>query len=298
MGSNDKPALVLEGGGYRGIFTAGVLDVLLESGIYTSSFKSAWGVSAGALNAVSYRSRQIGRAMRIMLTFRDDPRMMSLLSLVRTGNLAGTDFMYDEVQNHIDPCDLEVFDNDLTPMYFVASDVLFGAPAYLAVEGERLDATKARASGVRLPGVSTMVEIDGHRYLDGGTTDSIPFAVAMGLDGAPEVSGAEPADRALVVLTQDRTYIKDGATERAILRTHRYDAYPYYEQALATRADRYNAQREELAGLEAEGRALVLRPPEPVKIHTSEHNGEPLLRLYLQGRQEAASHLDEIRAFL
>ena len=297
MGSNDKPALVLEGGGYRGIFTAGVLDVLLESGIYTSSFKSAWGVSAGALNAVSYRSRQIGRTMRIMLTFRDDPRMMSLLSLVRTGNLAGTDFMYDEVQNHIDPCDLEVFDNDLTPMYFVASDVLFGAPAYLAVEGERLDATKARASA-SLPGVSTMVEIDGRRYLDGGTTDSIACAVAMGLARAPEGSGAEPADRALVVLTQDRTYIKDGATERAILRTHRYDAYPYYEQALATRADRYNAQREELAGLEAEGRALVLRPPEPVKIHTSEHNGEPLLRLYLQGRQEAASHLDEIRAFL
>ena len=182
-------------------------------------------------------------------------------------------------------------------MYFVASDVLFGTPAYLPVEGERLDATKARASA-SLPGVSTMVEIDGHRYLDGGTTDSIPFAVAMGLDDAPEVPGAEPADRALVVLTQDRTYIKDGATERAILRTHRYDAYPYYEQALATRADRYNAQREELAGLEAEGRALVLRPPEPVKIRTSEHNGEPLLRLYLQGRQEAMSHLDEIRAFL
>lgn len=297
MGSSDKPALVLEGGGYRGIFTAGVLDVLLENGIYTSSFKSVWGVSAGALNAVSYRSRQIGRTMRIMLTFRDDPRMMSLLSLVRTGNLAGTDFMYDEVQNHIDPCDLDVFDKDLTPMYFVASDVLFGAPAYLHVEGEKLDATKARASA-SWPGVSTMVEIDGHRYLDGGTTDSIPFAVAMGLDGAPEVPGAEPADRALVVLTQDRTYIKDGATERAILRTHRYDAYPYYEQALATRADRYNAQREELAGLEAEGRALVLRPPEPVKIRTSEHNGEPLLRLYLQGRQEAMSHLNEIRAFL
>jgi predicted patatin/cPLA2 family phospholipase len=297
MGSSDKPALVLEGGGYRGIFTAGVLDVLLENGIYTGSFKSVWGVSAGALNAVSYRSRQIGRTMRIMLTFRDDPRMMSLLSLVRTGNLAGTDFMYDEVQNHIDPCDLDVFDKDLTPMYFVASDVLFGAPAYLHVEGEKLDATKARASA-SLPGVSTMVEIDGHRYLDGGTTDSIPFAVAMGLDGAPEVPGAEPADRALVVLTQDRTYIKDGATERAILRTHRYDAYPYYEQALATRADRYNAQREELAGLETEGRALVLRPPEPVKIRTSEHNGEPLLRLYLQGRQEAMSHLSEIRAFL
>ena len=94
--------------------------------------------------------------MRIMLAFRDDPRMMSLLSLVRTGNLAGTDFMYDEVQNHIDPCDLDIFDKDLTPMFFVASDVLFGAPAYLHVEGEKLDATKARASA-SLPGVSTMV---------------------------------------------------------------------------------------------------------------------------------------------
>ena len=99
------PALVLEGGGFRGLFTAGVLDVLQERGLY--GFSSVWGVSAGAINASNFRSRQIGRTMRDMLAFRDDKRFMSLWSLATTGNMAGVDFMYDEVQNHIDPCDVD-----------------------------------------------------------------------------------------------------------------------------------------------------------------------------------------------
>lgn len=289
------PALVLEGGGFRGLFTAGVLDVLQERGLY--DFSSVWGVSAGAINASNFRSRQIGRTMRDMLAFRDDKRFMSLWSLATTGNMAGADFMYDEVQNHIDPCDVETFNASDLPMYAVVSDVTFGTPDYLPVRRFPDDIDRVRASA-SLPMVSRIVEIDGKRYLDGGTTDSIPFETAMGLPGAREIEGHVPAERALVVLTQDRGFVRGAGSEAIALKSHLYDAYPYYLEALATRGERYNAQRELLWGLEAEGRCLVIAPEEPVTIGGSERSGEPLLRLYVAGRRQAEARLAEIDAFL
>ena len=149
-------ALVLEGGSYRGIFTAGILDVLREKGV--TNFESVWGVSAGAINAVSFRSKQMGRAMRIMLAFRDDPRFLSLRSLITTGDIAGADFMFDEIQNHLDPCDNEAFNQNPMQMYAVASDVTFGTPAYLHVKKFPEDVTMVRASA-SLPTVTRMAEL-------------------------------------------------------------------------------------------------------------------------------------------
>lgn len=289
------PALVLEGGGFRGLFTAGVLDVLQERGLY--DFSSVWGVSAGAINASNFRSRQIGRTMRDMLAFRDDKRFMSLWSLATTGNMAGADFMYDEVQNHIDPCDVDTFNASDLPMYAVVSDVTFGTPDYLSVRRFPDDIDRVRASA-SLPMVSRIVEIDGKRYLDGGTTDSIPFETAMGLPGAREIEGHVPAERALVVLTQDRGFVRGAGSEAIALKSHLYDAYPYYLEALATRGERYNAQRELLWKLEAEGRCLVIAPEEPVTVGNSERSGEPLLKLYVAGRRQAEARLAEIDAFL
>ena len=107
------PALVLDALSQSGMFTAGVLDVLQERGVY--GFSSIWGVSAGAVNAANFRSRQIGRTMRDILAFRDDRRFMSLWSFATTGDMAGADFMYDEVQNHLDPCDVGTFNASETP---------------------------------------------------------------------------------------------------------------------------------------------------------------------------------------
>lgn len=291
------PALVLEGGGFRGMFTAGVLDVLQEHGIY--GFSGIWGVSAGAINAANFRSRQIGRTMRDILAFRDDRRFMSLWSFVKTGDVAGADFMYDEVQYRLDPCDEKTFNESETPFWAVVSDVTFGTAAYLPVKRfpENLVCVQASAS---LPLVSRIVEIDGHRYLDGGTTDSIPYAAALGLPGAPEVAGRPDAARALVVLTRDRTYEREqaGSSEQLALRSHRYDAYPYYLEALSTRAERYNAQRERLWELEREGTCLVIAPEEPVKVGSSTRDGETLLGLYVAGRRQAHERLDEIRNFV
>lgn len=291
----DVPALVLEGGGYRGVFTAGVLDVLMERGL--AGFSSVWGVSAGALNATSLKSRQLGRTIRIILAFRDDRRFMSLWSLLSTGDIAGGEFVYDTVQRELDPIDADAFAANPMPMYAVASDVTFGTPAYLRVDAFPEDAAKVRASA-SLPALSHEVVIDGHRYLDGGQTDSIPYAQAMCIDGAEPLPGQVPARRSVVVLTQDRGYEKGPNSEVLPLRSHRYDEYPYYMEALRTRPERYNAQRERLWELEATGDCLVIAPEEPVRVHVAEHAGEPLLELYLQGRRQAEARLAEIDAFM
>ena len=290
-----KTALILEGGGYRGIYPGGVLDVLLENGI--DRFSSVWGVSAGAMNGGNYIARQHGRTMRVMLAFRDDPRLMSLYSLVRNGNITNPDFMYDEIQNCLDPFDNETFNASPLPLYVVATDVVFGGPAYLRVAHMPEDLPKVQASA-SLPGISQIVEVDGVRLLDGGTADSVPFAVALGLDDAKMPAGYEPADQAVVVLTQDRAYRKPLDCEKLAIRTHRYDKYPYFLDALKTRGQRYNDQREQLFELEKQGKLLVIAPERPVTVGVAEKEGAPLLDLYFQGRNQTLARLDEIRAFI
>lgn len=277
--------LVLEGGGMRGMFTAGVVDVLMEHGVY--GFDSVWGVSAGAINAASFLSRQQGRYMRESLAFRDDRRFMSIWSFATTGNLAGAEFMYHQIQDEIDPFDYETFAARRSRYMVVASNVVFGTPEYLEVRSLPEDIDRVRSSA-SLPVVSQIVEVDGMRLLDGGTTDSVPIEKAM----------AEGAEKAVVVLTQHREYVKKGSYELQIIADRRYADFPYYTEALKTRAERYNEQREHIWQLEQEGKVVVICPSEPVTVgSTSGGDGEGLLRLYLDGRRQAEAALEAIRAF-
>ena len=118
-----KVALVLEGGSFRGQFTAGVLDVLMEAGV---EIPAVYGVSAGALNGVNYKSHQIGRANRINLAFCNDNRFMGAASFASTGSIVGYDFIFNDVQDRLDPFDNETFDASPIEMYAVATDMLFG----------------------------------------------------------------------------------------------------------------------------------------------------------------------------
>lgn len=287
-------ALVLEGGGFRGIFTAGVLDVMLEKGIV--GYDSVWGVSAGAIAATNFKSRQMGRSMRIIMAFRDDKRFMSFWSLATTGDITGAHFMYEEIQNSLDPFDYDTFNSNPLRMYAVATDTIFGTAAYLPCQTFPEDTVKVRASA-SLPLVSNRVQVGTHLYLDGGTADSIPFAVALGLDGAPRVAGHDPADRAVVVLTRERGFVKTDKTEQMYLRSHRYDGYEYYIESLATRAERYNDSRQQLFELESQGRVLIIEPPKPVEVGNTGAEGGKLLDLYLQGRTAAKEKLAQLHEF-
>ena len=135
-----KVALVLEGGSFRGQFTAGVLDVLMEAGV---EIPAVYGVSAGALNGVNYKSHQIGRAN---LAFCNDSRFMGAASFASTGSIVGYDFIFNDVQDRLDPFDNETFDASPIEMYAVATDMLFGTAAYLPVKSAVLDLDAVRAS--------------------------------------------------------------------------------------------------------------------------------------------------------
>lgn len=279
-----KVAIVLEGGSFRGQFTAGVLDVLMENGVEAAA---CYGTSAGALNGINYKSRQIGRVNRVNLAFCNDPRYMGAQSLLTTGSMVGYDFMLNDVQDRLDPFDNEAYLDNPMEMYACVTDVMFGTAAYLPVRNATLDIDSVRAS-TSLPLVTQPVAIDGHLYLDGGTADSVPVEHAL------EDAGF---DRAIVVLTQDRDYVKGpyglmGAAQAA------YAAYPYLLDGMETRHERYNEQREHIWEYEREGRALVLAPPRPVEVAHVEHDTAKLLDLYIQGRQEAQARLGEIKAFV
>lgn len=279
-----KVAIVLEGGSFRGQFTAGALDVLMENGVEVAA---CYGTSAGALIGMNYKSRQIGRANRVNLAFCNDPRYMGAQSLITTGSMVGYDFMLNDVQDRLDPFDNDAYAANPMELYACATDVVFGTAAYLSVASSTLDLDAVRAS-TSLPMVTQPVEIDGHLYLDGGTADSVPVEHAL------EDAGF---DRAIVVLTRDRAYRKGpyglmGAVRRA------YASYPYLLDAMENRHDRYNEQREHIWEYESEGRALVLAPQRPVEVGHVEHDAAKLLDLYIQGRQEAARLLSEIKSFV
>lgn len=279
-----KTAIVLEGGSFRGQFTAGVLDVLLEHGINADA---CFGVSAGTLNGLSFKSRQIGRPNRINLAFCNDERYMGARSFARSGSFIGYDFMLNDVQDRLDPFDNETYLANPMPLIAVATDIVFGTAAYLEVKNAVLDIDAVRAS-TSLPLMAPPVEIDGHLYLDGGVADSVPVEHVLEDEGY---------DRAIVVLTQHRAYRKEPYELMAPARA-RYGEYPYLLDALETRHERYNEQREHIWAYERAGRALVLAPRRPVEVGHVEHDPAKLLDLYIQGRQECHRRLGEIEEFL
>jgi predicted patatin/cPLA2 family phospholipase len=283
--ADGRVALVLEGGGLRGMYTAGVLDLFLERGL--TGFDVAYGVSAGAINAADFKARQAGRMMRDTLAFRDDRRFMSLWALATTGSIAGNDFLYDEVQNRLDPFDYDAYADNPMRLVAVASDVVFGTPAYLEVSDMPADIDMVRASA-SLPVVSETVLLVGHRYLDGGTTDSVPV----------EKARADGYDRMVVVLTRDRGYVKDGPYELMALAQRRYAEYPYYLEALRSRASRYMEQRAHIWQMEDEGVATVIAPTRPVSISSTGATGGELLDLYLEGRSDAMAAAEGIADLL
>ena len=208
----EKTGLVLEGGGMRGIFTAGVLDVMMEQGI---KLDGAMGVSAGAVFGCNYKSGQIGRSLRYNTRFCADPRYWSLESLVRTGDLFGVKFCYDDIPNRLDPFDAAAYRANPMPFYAVCTNVETGKAIHKRLDqGEGKDMEYFRASA-SMPVVSRIVEVDGYKLLDGGIVDSIPL-LSMERRGYP---------KNVVILTQPIDYVKKQRPEFKIV----IHAYPDFK---------------------------------------------------------------------
>ena len=276
--------LVLEGGGMRGLYTAGVLDVFMEHGI---EFDHAVGVSAGAAFGVNIKSRQIGRAIRYNKRFCADPRYAGLKTLVRTGDLYSIDFAYRTVPLELDPFDTDELQRN--PMRFTAvcTDIETGEPIYHDIErGDEEDLDWIRASA-SVPMLARPVELGGRKLLDGGIADSIPAAWMM----------AHGYDRNVIVLTQPAGFVKEPNGLMPLLRLT-LRRYPKLVELLANRHERYDAQLEEVARLERDGKAFVIRPSESVKAPIAVKDPEILERIYQVGRRDGEARVADVERYL
>ena len=277
------PALILEGGAMRGMFTCGILDVFLEHEI---TFAAAAGISAGAVFGCNFKSRQAGRAVRYNKKYCGDPRYCSFRSLFTTGDLYGADFCYRELPDILDPFDRETFKANPMHFYAGATDVSTGRCEYhLCEDGGEEDMRWFRASA-SMPLVSRPVSIGDREYLDGGIADAVPYRYMESLGYTHNV----------IILTQPKGYRKKKTSMLLVKPFLR--KYPKLLEALENRPDMYNRQMEELDRMETGREALVLRPPEPLRIGHRETKPAELERVYQVGRREAESRLEEIKSWL
>ena len=276
--------LVLEGGAMRGMFTCGVLDVFMEQGI---TFDGAIGVSAGATFGCNLKSKQIGRAIRYNLRFAKDPRYCSFRSLIKTGNLYNADFCYRQMPDELDVFDRKTFRENPLEFYLVVTDIESGEPVYFKMkDGEFAELEWMRASA-SMPLVSKPVCIDGHKYLDGGITDSIPLKYFEKIG----------YDKNVVILTQPRDYRKTKSRIQFLMKPL-FAKYPELYKAMKNRPEAYNAQTAYVFEQEKQGKAFVICPEESLGISRTEHNVDELKRVYEMGRRTAESKLEAIKAFL
>ena len=273
-----KTGLVLEGGGMRGIYTAGVLDVFMERGI---RFDGVIGVSAGAIHGCSYLSGQKGRGIRYYKKYCNDPRFMSFRSLIKTGNIVGVDFCYHELPDVLDPYDHEAFLGCDTEFYATCSNLETGKAEYLRVTDMREQIDIVRASAT-LPYVSKVVEIQGKKYLDGGCTDSVPVDAFINMG----------FERNVLILTRPATHVRQN--EHGLMAKIRYRKYPEFVKALLSHHHRYNATKKRIAEIEADGKIFVISPAEELEIGRLEVDPEKIQAVYDIGRADGEAAIEDL----
>ncbi len=279
-----KKGLILEGGAMRGMFTAGVTDVMMENNLV---YDGLIGVSAGACFGCNYKSRQAGRAVRYNIRYCRDPRYSGFRVLLRTGDIYGADFCYREIPEKLDIFDWKAFEENPMEFYVVCTDVNTGEAVYHKMEhfkGSEIEWMRASAS---MPGVSRVVRVDGRSLLDGGIADSIPLRFFENLG----------YDRNVVVLTQPLDYVKKPNRMLPLMRPS-LKRYPMLYRAMKHRHEMYNDTTAYIRRRELEGAAYVIRPKAPLEVGHIEHDPQKLRAAYETGRRVGEEHLESLKHFL
>ncbi|MBR4306009.1 MAG: patatin family protein [Ruminiclostridium sp.] len=279
-----KKGLIMEGGAMRGLFTAGVIDVLMENNI---EFDGAVGVSAGAAFGCNYKSRQIGRVIRYNTKYSKDKRFCSMRSLIRTGDMYGNDFCYRQLPFELDIFDVETYESNPMEFFVVCTDVETGKPVYnncVKADNDCMQWIRASAS---MPLVSQVVEVGGYKLLDGGISDSIPLKFF-------EKKGYE---KNIVILTQPNGYVK-GKNKLIGLMKLAFRKYPAVIETMKNRHTAYNETTDYIKQKEDKGEILVIRPKGDLGIKRTEKEPEELRKVYEKGRAVAEKMLPQIKEYL
>lgn len=279
-----KTGLVLEGGAMRGLFTAGVIDVMMEHGI---EFDGLVGVSAGSSFGCNYKSRQPGRVLRYNLKYGHDPRYMGLRSLLTSGNLIGAEFAYHTLPLELDLFDVATFESNPMEFHIVCTDVETGVPVYYIMNQVNYESLEWLRASASMPVVTRPVKVDtGQRLLDGGISDSIPLRYFQKCGYY----------RNIVVLTQPRDYRKKAAPGWLFKLLMPYA--PAIACAMGRRHVMYNDQLDYLDGQQRLGNTLVIAPDVPLPIGRVEMNERKMRLVYQTGRDACVARLDDIKMFL
>lgn len=280
MSSSCNMALVLEGGGLRGVFTCGVLDCFMDNGI---RFPFTVGVSAGACNGLSYMSGQRGRARSSNIDLMDKYHYVGFRYLLTQGCIMDFKLLFEDFPEKIIPYDYDAYFSNPDRFVMVTTNCLTGKAEYFEERQSSarvMDIVRASSS---LPFVSPITYVDGVPMLDGGIMDSIPVQYAMDMG----------YDKLVVVLTRNRGYRKKNGSMP--LAKAMYRKYPLLQKALSQRNAVYNRTMELVERLEDEGRIMVIRPLKPVQVGRMEKDTAKLAALYDEGYDVASRLIGALR---
>lgn len=280
-----KVGLVLEGGGLRGLYTAGVIDTFLKNKI---KIDCIIGASAGALFGANYYSNQIGRVLTYNKKYAKDPRYMSLLSLVLTGNYINKHFAFYKMCKKLVPFDNETYKKNCKNFFAVVTNVKTGEAEYMAIDDVMEQMEILRATGA-IPLMSRMIKIGNNKYLDGGIADSIPLKAMEKLD----------YDKIIVVETQPFNFIKEPISkkEEKLIR-FKYRNYPELIKTILNRHEEYNKQKAYVKEKENKGEIFVIRPSISVKTSIRNKNPERYQEVYDLGVSDTKELLKDLKAYL
>lgn len=266
-----KTGLVLEGGALRTIFSVGVCDAFLDEGLPLPDYLV--GVSAGIAYGVSYLSRQSRRNLKLITSFVNDHRYMSLRNWADPKNRSyfGLKFGYETVPNLLVPFDYETFEAYPGTVEAVVTNLATGKADYLSVPRRDMHNTLLQAT-CAIPLMFPVYHIDGQPYLDGGCADAIPWKHAL----------EEGYDRLVVVLTRERDYHKDADHTMPVLEKV-FHSYPNFLETMRSRTESYNQSREALFDLEAQGKVIVIAPTDTLGCSRTERDKEKLRALWQEG---------------
>ena len=273
------PSLILEGGTLRPIFSAGVMDALLDNNI---TFPYCIGVSAGITNGVSYISKQKGRNLEVVTKYRNDNRYLSYRNFLRCKSIFGLDFVFDEIPNKLIPFDMDTYKKYPGKVLVGVTNAKTGKTEYL--DGKNLDdkATMLRAT-CALPIFFPVIKLNGNEYYDGGICDPIPIKKAI-KDGN---------DKHLIILTQPKGYKKELSKKNVLVAKLLNNKYPNLKDALLNRHDSYNETVRFCEELEKQGKALILRPE--FSLESFEKDVDKLKANYNHGYDLATKRINDIK---
>lgn len=275
------PSLILEGGTFRPIFSAGVMDALLDNNIM---FPYCIGVSAGITNGVSYISKQKKRNLDILLTYRNDKRYLGLRNFLKCKSLFGLDFVYGEIPNKLSPFDMETYQKYEGKILVGVTNALTGKTEYF--DGKELDdnCSILRAT-CAIPLFFPAIKINDSYYYDGGICDPVPIKKAID-DGN---------EKHLIILTRPKEYRKDLSKGNIIVSKLFRKKYPNLKEPLLTRHNHYNETIRFCEELEAQGKAVIIRPTLEQSIESFEKDVNKLRDGYNNGYKMAIENLDKIK---